>query len=193
MRLSPDALAGLLRPPPPKPQQPTSRERAAANRLAVLRAVAAHGHLRCADLGAACWPDARYGLQMVQRTVRGLVESGELLARRNAHGASMSYVLTRPGVATLELHGVAARHGLDLASVSGPTYAHHALTARWCIHKQAQGFEAWSEYALVTGQAPVSAQQLRLRLRKMPAEDMCGDSRAQAMRWLGHMEEQTAP
>jgi len=30
MRLSPDALAGLLRPPPPKPKQPTSRERAAA-------------------------------------------------------------------------------------------------------------------------------------------------------------------
>lgn len=167
MRLSPDALAGLLRPPPPKPKQPTSRERAAANRLAVLRAVAAHGHLRCADLAAACWPSARYGLQMAQRGVRGLVEAGELLARRNAHG-STSYVLTRPGAAALELHGVAARHGLDLASVSGPTYAHHALTARWCLHKQAQGFDAWSEYAVLTGQAPVSAQQLRTRLRKMP-------------------------
>ncbi|MBW8848495.1 MAG: hypothetical protein JF607_26465 [Burkholderiales bacterium] len=167
MRLSPDALAGLLRPPPPKPKQPTSRERAAANRLAVLRAVAAHGHLRCADLAAACWPGSRYGLQMAQRGVRGLVEAGELLARRNAHG-STSYVLTRPGAAALELHGVAARHGLDLASVSGPTYAHHALTARWCLHKQAQGFDAWSEYAVLTGQAPVSAQQLRTRLRKMP-------------------------
>lgn len=167
MRVSSDALAGLLRPPPPKPKQPTSRERAAANRLAVLRAVTAHGHLRCADLAAACWPGARYGLQMAQRSVRGLVEAGELLARRNAHG-STSYVLTRPGAAALELHGVAARHGLDLASVSGPTYAHHALTARWCLHKQAQGFDAWSEYAILTGQAPVSAQQLRSRLRKMP-------------------------
>lgn len=167
MRLSPDALAGLLRPPPPKPKQPTSRERAAANRLAVLRAVAAHGHLRCADLAAACWPGARYGLQMAQRGVRGLVEAGELLARRNAHG-STSYVLTRSGAAALELHGVSARHGLDLASVSGPTYAHHALTARWCLHKQAQGFDAWSEYAILTGQAPVSAALLRARLRKMP-------------------------
>lgn len=61
MRVSPDALAGLLRPPPPKPRQPTSRERAAANRLNVLRAVAEHGSLRCADLAAACWPGARYG------------------------------------------------------------------------------------------------------------------------------------
>ncbi len=26
-----------------------------------------------------------------------------------------------------------------------------------------------------------------------PHEDMCGDSREQAMRWLGWMEEQTAP
>lgn len=26
-----------------------------------------------------------------------------------------------------------------------------------------------------------------------PSEDMCGDSRAEAMRWLGWMEEQTAP
>jgi len=26
-----------------------------------------------------------------------------------------------------------------------------------------------------------------------PSEDMCGDSREQAMRWLGWMEEQTAP
>jgi hypothetical protein len=38
MRLSPDALAGLLRPPLPKPKQPTSRERALANRLRVLQA-----------------------------------------------------------------------------------------------------------------------------------------------------------
>jgi hypothetical protein len=27
----------------------------------------------------------------------------------------------------------------------------------------------------------------------MPSEDMCGDSREQAMRWLGWMEEATAP
>jgi hypothetical protein len=137
------------------------------NRLNVLRTVAVLGHARCADL-MACWPGtARYSLQMAQRTVRGLVEAGELLARRNAHG-SLSYVLTRPGAAALELHGVPARHGLDLASVSGPTYAHHALTSRWCLHKAALGFETWSEYALVNGYAPVTAQRLLARFRKMP-------------------------
>jgi hypothetical protein len=70
MGVSSDALAGLLRPPPPKPKQPTARERAATNRLNVLRAVAEHGSLRCVDLAAACWPGARYGEQMAQRTVR---------------------------------------------------------------------------------------------------------------------------
>jgi hypothetical protein len=54
----------------------------------------------------------------------------------------VSYVFTRPGVAVLELHGVAARHGLDLTSMGGPTHAHFALTARWCIHKVTQGYEA---------------------------------------------------
>ncbi len=166
MRVSSDFLGGLLRPAPPKPKLPTARERAATNRLNVLRALAVHGHLRCSDLAAACWPQAAFGEQMAQRTVRVLAESGELKARRNAHG-SLSYVLTRPGAAALELRGVAARHGLDLASVSGPTYAHFALTARWCLAKQAQGFEAYSEYALVNGFAPVTAQQLLGRYRKL--------------------------
>ena len=88
MRVSTDLLDGLLRAPAPKPKQPTSRERAAANKLRVLQAVAEHGHLRCVDLAAACWPGARYGEQMAQRTVRGLVETGELMPRRNAHGNS---------------------------------------------------------------------------------------------------------
>jgi hypothetical protein len=166
MRRSPDALAGLLRPPPPKPKQPTSRERAAANRHRVLRMVAEHGHLRCADL-ATYWPGAKYAEQMAQRTVRGLVESGELLARRNAHGG-LSYVLTRPGAGALEVRGIAARHGLDLASVAGPTFAHFSLTSRWCLHKRSEGFQTFTEYALMNanhdtrtaGQAPVSAQQL---------------------------------
>jgi hypothetical protein len=118
MRLSPDALAGLLRPPPPKPKQRTSRERAMANRLRVLQTVAEHGHLRCADL-ATCWPGAKYAEQMAQRTVRMLVEAGELMPRRNCHGG-LSYVLTRPGAAALEVRSIEARHGLDLASVAGP-------------------------------------------------------------------------
>jgi len=168
MRMTSEVLGGLLRPvaAKPKPRQPTARERAQANRLRVLQAVAEHGHLRCADL-ATCWPGARYGEQMAQRTVRALVAAGELLARRNCHGG-LSYVLTRPGAAALEVRGIPARHGLDLASVSGPTFTHHALTSRWCLHKQGQGFEAFNEYALQNGLAPVSAQQLLKRFGKLP-------------------------
>lgn len=166
MRVTNDMLSGLLRPPAAKPKQPTSRERALANRLRVLQTVAEHGHLRCADL-ATCWPGARYGEQMAQRTVRGLVESGELMPRRNCHGG-LSYVLTRPGAAALEVRGIAARHGLDLASVSGPTFTHNALTARWCLHKRGEGFQTFTEYALMNGQAPVTAQQLLKRYGKLP-------------------------
>lgn len=164
MRVSGDFISGLLK---PRPKQPTARERAAANRLRVLQAVAEHGHLRCADLAAACWPGAKYGEQMAQRTVRGLVETGELLTRRNAHGG-VSVVLTRPGAGALEVRGIAARHGLDLASVRGSTFTHHALTSRWCIHKRSEGVAAFHEYAMASGQAPVSAQQLIERYGKLP-------------------------
>ena len=167
MKISSDILGGLLRPPAPKPKQPkqaTSREIAAANRLRVLAAVGEHGPLRCADLGAACWPGAKFGEQMAQRTVRGLVETGELKARANALGGT-SFVLTRPGAAALELRGIDARHGLDLA-VSGPTFRHTALTSRWCIDKQGQGFQTFTEYALIQGHAPVSRELLLKRYGK---------------------------
>lgn len=165
MKLSPDLLGGLLRKPAPRPKQPTSRERAAANRLRVLQAVAAYGHLRCADLAAACWPEARFGEQMAQRTVRALVERGELKARANALGGT-SVVLTRRGAVALELRGIEAHHGLDLASVSGATFTHHALTSRWCLHKQAEGFQAFNEHGLVNGRVPVSRDMLLKRLGK---------------------------
>ena len=134
MRVSLDLVDGLLRPAAAKPKRPTSREQAAANRLRVLRTVAEHGHLRCSDL-ATCWPGAKYGEQMAQRTVRALVESGELLVRRNAHGGT-SVVCTRVGAAALEVRGIAARHGLDLASVRGPTFTHHCLTSMWTLRKR---------------------------------------------------------
>lgn len=165
MRLSPDLLSGLLRKPAPPPKQPTSRERAAMNRLRVLRSVADHGHLRCADL-AMCWPGARYGEQMAQRTVRVLVASGDLKARANCHGG-LSYVLTRLGAAALEVRGIPAHHGLDLASVRGPTFTHHALTSRWCLHMQSQGFQAFHEYAVASGRAPVTTEQLLRRYGKV--------------------------
>jgi hypothetical protein len=57
---------------------------------------------------------------------------------------------------------------LSHISVAGPTFTHNALTARWCLHKRSQGFEAFTEYALQNGQAPVSAQQLLKRFGKLP-------------------------
>lgn len=166
MRVSLDLVDGLLRPAAAKPKRPTSREQAATNRLNVLRAVSEHGHLRCADIAAACWPKAAYGEQMAQRTVRALVESGDLLVRRNAHGGK-SVVCTRVGAAALEVRGIPARHGLDLASVRGPTFTHHCLTSMWTLRKRLQGFDAFHEYAVVNGQAPVSAQQLIARYGKL--------------------------
>jgi hypothetical protein len=70
------------------------------NRLRVLQAVAEHGHLRCVDLAAACWPGARYGQQMAQRTVRVLIDAGDLKARANALGSGQSLGL---GVRSLGL------------------------------------------------------------------------------------------
>ncbi len=80
----------------------------------------------------------------------------------------LSYVLSRIGAATLEVRGFEAHHGLDLASVSGPTFTHNALTARWCLHKRREGFQTYTEYALQHGQAPVNAQQLLKSYGKMP-------------------------
>jgi hypothetical protein len=166
MEISPEMTMAGLQARDPSWRQPTARERADANRLRVLQTVAEHGHLRCADL-ATCWPGAKYPEQMAQRKVRALVDAGELLGRRNAHGGT-SYVLTRPGAAALELRGIKARHGLDLASVRGATFTHHALTSRWCLHKRSQGVEAWHEHAIVNGLAPVSAEQLVAVYRKLP-------------------------
>ena len=165
MRLTSDLLDGLLRAPAPKPKQPTARERAAMNKHRVLCAVADHGHLRCTDLAAACWPGARFGEQMAQRTVRALIQAGHLKARTNALGSGQSVVLTRPGAAALEVRGVAAHHGLDLA-VSGATFRHSALSSRWCLHKRSEGFQAFNEYAIANGHAPLSRELLLKRYGK---------------------------
>ncbi len=167
MRISPtDVLGSLLHKPAPPPKRPQPIERAAANQLRVLQAVAAHGHLRSADIAAACWPAIKSAMPMAQRTVRTLVALGQLMGRSNALGGT-SYVLTRRGAAWLELHGTSAHHGLDLA-VSGATYRHSALTSRWCIHKRAEGYQAWNEHAVTKGYAPVTREQLLQRFRKMP-------------------------
>src|SRR5271165_5354724 len=110
VRLTLNDLSGVLTAPKPRPPGPSARERAEANRLSVLRAIATHGHLRVSDIAAACWPRACYAVQMAQRTVKRLCDEGLLLGRPNAHGGT-SYVLTRPGARYLEVRGSAARHG----------------------------------------------------------------------------------
>jgi hypothetical protein len=95
---------------------------------------------------------------MAQRTVRALVAAGELMPRRNALGGT-SAVCTRPGAAALEVRGIAAHHGLDLA-VSGSAFRHSALTSRWCIHKRSQGFQSFTEYAIAQGRAPPLSREL---------------------------------
>lgn len=167
MRISPtDVLGSLLRKPAPPSKRLHPIEHAAVNQLRVLQAVAAYGHLRSADIAAACWPAIKSAMPMAQRTVRTLVALGQLMGRSNALGGT-SYVLTRRGASRLELHGTSARHGLDLA-VSGATYRHATLTSRWCIHKRCECYQAFNEYALVNGYAPVSRAQLLQRFKKMP-------------------------
>lgn len=61
------------------------------------------------------------------------------------------------------MRGTVAHHGLDLA-VSGPAFRHSALTSRWCIHKRAQGFQTFIEYAIAQGRAPLSRELLFKRL-----------------------------
>jgi hypothetical protein len=83
--------------------------------------------------------------------------SPPLLERRiNAHGGT-SVILTPNGVTFLELHGfTGARHGLDLDSVAGPTFRHHALTTRFCQTQELIGTTAWTEYAISAGLAALS-------------------------------------
>ncbi len=168
MRLvSPSDIAELLYKPATPAKRLTARAVAAMNRLKVLTAVSRYGHLTAADLAAAVWPRAKYGRQMSQRTVRSLLHTGELAVRTNSLGLR-SYVLTRPGAAFLEVRGFAARHGLDISSVSGATYRHSALCSRYCIEKENEGFSAWHEYAIAQGAAPVNQRQLIEGYGKLP-------------------------
>jgi hypothetical protein len=60
----------------------------------------------------------------------------------------------------LQDHGTKSRHGLDLRGVRGPTFTHHSLTNTFVCKKRGAGFDGWSEYGVVNGRAPFSAQDL---------------------------------
>jgi len=161
-----DDLAALLR---PRPRRQTSVEIRRQAELAALRLVGRYGHCTVSDLAAALYPRGKCAVQSAQRVVRRLVgHSPPLLSPRiNALGGR-SVVLTRPGVAFLELHGAIARHGMDLASVAGPTFRHHAITSRFCQTQELLGTIAWTEYAIGLGQAALSQPEVRHLCGKLP-------------------------
>jgi hypothetical protein len=162
---SPSDLNGLLVKPA---KRPSARAMALASDLKCMSYLARFGHLTTADLGA-LWPHAKHGQDMAARTLRRLSVGGvELVAcRQNALG-TRSWILTRRGVAFLEVRGIAAHHGMDLASISGSTFYHHSLCSRLLIEKEREGFGVWHEYAIAQGQAPLSQRQLIEGYGKLP-------------------------
>jgi len=164
MRLLDDDLAALLR---PRPRGPSSGEIRRQADLAALRLVAFYGHATTSDLSLL--HPGKYALQSAQRVVQRLVgHSPPLLERRiNALGG-ISVVLTPDGVTFLELHGTMARHGLDLDSVAGPTFRHHAITTRFCQTQELIGTTAWTEYAIGAGLAALSPAEVWKLCGKRP-------------------------
>ena len=165
MRFSIDDAGALLRKPAPSAKRPSPREIAAISKLMCLSALAAYGHCRPVDLAAACF-GSRWGLRMAQRCLSRLVKSGEIKPRANSVG-STSFVLTHLGAHTLELHGLQGKHGLDIRSVSGSTFIHHSLTSRYVIEKKLRGWDAFTEFGIAAGIAPISTATLRHRFRKI--------------------------
>jgi hypothetical protein len=168
-------VSGLLKRPA---KRPSARALASAAELKCTSYLARFGHLTTSDLAAAVWPNTKCGQDMAARTMRRLSAPGvELVAcRQNALG-TRSWILTRRGVAFLEVRGVAAHHGMDLASVSGSTFFHHSLCSRLLIEKERDGFCVWHEYAIAQGHAPLSQRQLIEGYGKLPDAILTAENR----------------
>jgi hypothetical protein len=159
-------LSGILEKPATRP---SARAMALAADLKCLCYLARFGHLTTASLAAAIWPNIKYGQDMAARTLRRLSASSvELAASRHNASGGRSWILTRRGVAFLEVSGIAAHHGMDLASISGSTFFHHSLCSRLLIEKERAGFHVWHEYAIAQGRAPLSQLQLIEGYGKLP-------------------------
>jgi hypothetical protein len=139
------------------------------NELKVLKAVNLFGHLRRAEIAAAVWPKSSplSAEAMVRRTVKRLLETGELLERPNSLGG-LSLILSPRGATKLNLEGLEADDGKNLSSVEGPQFYHRTLGSRYLVEKMNAGAEVFGEYALIKGRAPVSRAQMSERFHKYP-------------------------
>lgn len=153
--------------PPEPPRAESTRQKAARQRKELLLALRMWGHLRCSDVARLLWPKATYGQQMAQRLTKRLAASGELLARKNGWGMP-SWVMTRVGAAAVEAFGHDCSHGLDIGSVSGPTFAHRAMATRFGIEKELEGLHAYGEHAIFHGFGPFGRELLGKRFGKLP-------------------------
>jgi len=160
-------------------------ERGEQLRRQLLIVLAKHGHVRPVDVAAALWPHARFAEQLAGRQLKRLELTGLLIARSNAVGAT-SYVLTRRGAALAEAFGARARHGLDLTSVAGATFIHRAIGTRFGIEMEKQGCSFFGEHAILTGQAPYTAEQLISAFGKLP--DFLLRPRGADGYWFGEVE-----
>lgn len=128
-----------------------------------LHVIAKLGHVRPLDLAAFTDDTSRKSVQQWQRTLQQLVRSGLALKRGNALGTT-SYVLRHAGARTLRDHGVYedARASTYL-SPTGATFHHRSLSNMgilWTIGqvtREGTNFDAFSEYEMQRGLAPVKA------------------------------------
>ncbi len=148
---------------------PDGRLVAEQNELAVLKLVRDYGHVRRSEVSRAVWPHSSdlSAKLMSQRTVSRVLKKGLLLERPNALGGR-SLVLGARGVAKLKEYGIEAQDGLDLSSVAGPQFFHRTLGTRYLIERAAQGHQAYGEYALSKGWAPVGRGEVIERFSKIP-------------------------
>ena len=141
--------------------------RAEQSKRVVLGALAKWGHLRSAELSRIVWPEAAYAQQLCQRLVKSMEKRGEVLTRANSVG-TRSFVLTRPGAALAEAMGFRARHGLDLASVSGATFIHRMVAANYGIEREIAGGMCYGEHAIAGGDFLISRAEIARRYGKLP-------------------------
>jgi len=144
------------------------RKVAWANELKVLNVLRVFGHLRRSEIATACWPRSseKSAYEMAARTVRRMLDDGQLLERINSLGGC-SLVLSPKGAGVLELAGTPAEAGYKLA-FDGPQFFHRTLGTNYLLSKGKHGHEVFGEYAIIKGMSPVNRDFLRKNHKKVP-------------------------